>query len=107
MKGKRTFMTLFGPEVVAEGEEQQEDQRGRDPELITQRNRHLLYRLAWYQKTYEAREYWWYLGQLRKEFYLSESTIGQIVAADTEVLPKIKRDGLPGTGELRKMFAWW
>jgi hypothetical protein len=102
VRGSKIHQTLFGPE---EEPEVSEDQRGRDPELLEQRNDHLLHRYVWYG-TIRPTDYPWVIARLRGDFYLTESTIGQIIAANTDKLRVIRKENL-SLKQLREKFPWW
>jgi hypothetical protein len=102
IRGKKIY-TLFGPEETPVASA--EDQRGRDPELIRLRNEHLLYRFAWYRADIRN-SYEWMVQQLSREFYLSESTIGQLIEASSEVLARIRGEK-PTERDLKRKFPFF
>ena len=90
IRGNKVFMTLFGEETEvakAGGEES----RGRDPELVAARNEHILYKYVYlcaYMRHYHIAA----VKMLRQEFYLSESTLGQIIEANGDMVQRIKNE---------------
>ena len=80
MKGDRNFakeLLLFDPPQVEQAGESVKI-LGRNPEMIAERNDHVLYRYYFYAKVHklmwpEIRK------RLSRQFYLSEVTVGEIV----------------------------
>jgi hypothetical protein len=89
-------------------EERSSDMRGRDPELVALRNEHILYRYVWMCRVYPSRVYEWYIQQLKMEFYLSESTLGQMIEDSGTKLHLIRMEG-KNNRQLREKypsFSW-
>ena len=63
---------------------------GRSPSLVQARNRHLLCRFLYWHENPEVK-YEWVVEQLSREFYISQSTIGQILAANIEQLRILRK----------------
>lgn len=104
MRGEKIHLTLFGPEV--EVADAQEDIRGRDPELIAQRNEHILYRYLDYYRIDRKLAYPWVVKQLSIQFYLSCSTISQLIAANEDTIVKMKKEGLTRAQLNRKYLVF-
>jgi len=89
VRGNKQYETLFG----IEEDVREQVTRGRDPELIERRNDHMLYRFVWYGSD-RRNAYAWIVEQLSKEFYLTESTIGQIIEDSDVRLKQIRNENL-------------
>jgi hypothetical protein len=104
IRGKKVFQTLIWPEdQLTDGV--QDDRRGRSPEWIERRNDHLLYRYWWYSKDGRSNMVWVY-ERLSWEFYITPSTIGQLIEDNLDTIAAIKKEGLTDK-ELRAKFSWW
>jgi hypothetical protein len=104
IRGIRNHQTLFGPEADVVDVEA-EDKRGRSPEWIARRNEHLLYRYWWYSKDGRC-NMGWVCDRLSWEFYITPSTIGQLIEDNTGKIAVIKKEGLSDR-QLREKFSWW
>lgn len=104
MRGKNLFNNLFGDveqqEPVADGE----PERGRSAELIRLRNEHLLTRYVYWGMDARNR-YEWVVKRLSEEFYLSESTVTQIIQANSALLKRLKKNEF-NIGSCKKKY-WW
>jgi hypothetical protein len=94
MKGDKIFnqaLTLWHeePDVQAEGAKT----LGRSPELIAERNEHIMYRYYYYQKFTDKR---WdvVVKLLRRQFYISETTITEIIMDNSARLKQIQNEQL-------------
>jgi hypothetical protein len=92
VRGIKLHQTLFGPELIPD-DKQDDDLRGRDPELIQARNEHIFHRYLYWSDGGRA-AYPWVISQLKREFYLSESRLGQIIDADKGEIARIKSQKL-------------
>jgi len=100
MRGVKVFKGLFDDQPTLQPEEAVES-RGRNAELIQQRNEHLLYRFVWYGRDNYRYEY--IVKQLCEEFYLSERTVSQIITDHAADLQKIRQQN-PTVDWLRKKY---
>lgn len=91
IRGGGLFKTLFGEEELALPEA--DKKRGRDTELVAQRNEHLLMRFIQIGKERPDMKYDYIVKLLVKEFYLAESTIGQLIEDNSDVLHRIRKEG--------------
>ena len=87
------------------GNDSPDDSRGRNPELIRERNLHLLYRFYYYRQD-NRNSYEWMVAKLAKEFYLTRSTVGQLIAASTKELLQIRNEKAT-VSDLRKKYPYW
>ena len=62
---------------------------GRSAGLVEARNRHLLCRFIFWHQKKDAR-YEWVVAQLSREFYLTPSTVGQIIAASCDEIKLLR-----------------
>ncbi len=62
---------------------------GRLPDLIMARNRHLMCRFVYWNQN-PGLKYEWVVSQLSREFYLSPSTVGQIIAANVDQIVQLR-----------------
>jgi len=111
--GRKVHNTLFGLEEEPVNEDQQ-DTRGRDPELIRQRDEHLLYRYNYYRsKYYKSKndprlDYDWIMEQLGREFYLTPYTVGKKIADNIGLSVRIHREkiSIAKLQEKYPFFKW-
>lgn len=66
---------------------------GRNAALIQRRNEHICYRFVWYGMD-GSLMFDWVIKQLCSEFYLTESTLGQLIATNAETITRIRREKL-------------
>ena len=90
VRGGSLHKTLF--EDIEMPLTEYDKERGRDAELLMLRNEHLLYRYIFIGTMHPEMKYEFIVKQLVKEFYLSESTIGQIIAKNGDVLHRIRKE---------------
>lgn len=97
-------LRLFDVEQIV-AQEEREDQRGRDPELLRKRNEHMMYRIFYYRRNAMlARE--WALKKVAQEFYLTESTLGQFMEDNYELAEEVANEK-PTIQELRKKYPFF
>ena len=85
LRGKRLFENMNGSKNTAQMK------KGRNMELVSERNKLLFYRYYFYQS--QARlQYETVLNILSTEFFLSISTISQIVSENGSEILKIKKE---------------
>lgn len=102
-RGGKQYKELLLFEEPASLESEAAAYRGRNPELIERRNEHLLTRLVYFGKEHPEWKYEAIVAQLAAEFYLSESTVGQIIEANGAVTVRIRREW-PGIPALKKKY---
>ena len=101
VRGSRIANSLFGDDDTTLVSS---DSRGRSAELIDARNTQILYTLCWYKMDTKL-DYNWIIKQISGEFYLAESTIGQIIEASYVELRKISNEWkAAGNDEMVKML---
>lgn len=102
IRGKKVNNTLFGEELLEDNQE--ERLRGRNPELNAAKNEQILYRYHDYRRLNKY-AFEWIVKELCAEFYLTESTIGQLIEDSAVKLQQIRNENL-STGELRKKYRF-
>lgn len=97
-------LMLFDLPDQQEPDVQDQEARGRSAELIAQRNEHIFHRFVHYRMEGEGKwttEYIYAL--LKREFYLSPSTLGQLIEENRDEIIRIRKEW-PGTAELNKRW---
>lgn len=95
---------LFALEEQQPKQEQEEWKPGRNPDLLAARDEHIFHRYVYYFRQGGGkfrREY--IVKELSKEFYLAESTIGQLLEEHADDVLSIMR-AWPATAELNKKW---
>jgi hypothetical protein len=103
IRGGRAFKELLLFDVPAAAEPDEES-RGRSAELLALRNEHIFHRYIYHTlegKGKYLREY--IIEQLVAEFYLSKSTLGQLLDANVDEIMRIRREW-PSTKELNAKY---
>lgn len=80
------------------------ERKGRSESLIKQRNQLLIARYYYYAKIHDKR-YSFVLGKLKKEFFLEERTIQDVITAERAMLMEL-RDLQPGIAHFKKLYPW-
>lgn len=105
VRGGKVFRQLQMWEAASDVEEDCGKKPGRSADKIAQRNEHLLYRFVWYYKD-RSRNFYWIIEQLAEDYFLTESTVGQLIEDSADRIKEIRRENLD-TRELRAKFRWW
>lgn len=84
-RGSRLFDKLINDEIE---KKQQPSKRGRNENLIAERNECLIYRYYYYSKIHRLR-YADMIEKMQKEFYLSERTVADIIQVNSELVSRI------------------
>lgn len=105
MRGQRTYHSLF-PDVEEQEDTLTDKKKGRNADLIDQRNDLLAHRLAWYRLFYKQLSYDDVLEKLVLEFQIAPFTIGDLLlkmASDIRAIQMTE----PSRDYFRKKFSWW
>lgn len=105
IRGERVFRELMLFDMPEEPKSD-ERERGRSADKIAARNEHLLYRYCWYQAD-NSRRHGWIVERLADEFYLTESTVGQIIEASGDNIRLVKRKMKAAPGVLKEKWGWF
>ena len=102
-RGKKVLrsLTLFGEVETKINDE--EKTRGRDPELNAAKNELILHRIIYYRMDMRNSEEWIFK-MIRREFFLTESTIGQLVEDNGDILHRIRKE--INIKMLREKYDW-
>lgn len=90
LRGHRTYLSLFTTDTTAETLDAPK-KRGRDEQLVTDRNALIVHRYYFYSKIKGCKHYQDLLDKLTSEFFLTERTIGWIVDSNPGVLTELKK----------------
>jgi hypothetical protein len=102
LRGHRTYLSLFQSEQPITDTIALPERRGRNEELIKQRNELLLHRHYFYTKI-KKYPYHLLLSSLESEFFLTQRTVMDIVQSNTTLLRRINTDKIESR-ELRRKY---